>query len=151
MGKMENTKYGTQWGELTINVILRKLQAAKRSKYSRALHCKCAVMDATLGKKEVRLFLCKRKKAEKWSVLVTTGLKLNFMKHTAFYAMRWGIEVFYEDTKRNLGLSDCSCRNITSQTAYAVLVTIRYNIMAYVSGSTIMRQSVDCSEICTQA
>ena len=103
---MENTKYGTQWGELTINVILRKLQAAKRSKYSRALHCKCAVMDATLGKKEVRLFLCKRKKAEKWSVLVTTGLKLNFMKHTAFYAMRWGIEVFYEDTKRNLGLSD---------------------------------------------
>jgi len=43
-----------------------------------------------------------------------------------------GIEVFYEDNKRYLGLGDCSCRNFTSQLAHVTLVTIRYNIMAYI-------------------
>lgn len=132
MGKMGNTKYGTQWGELTAKAILERLKTTKCIKYSRALHCKYAIIDVTLGKRKVRLFFCQRAKAEKWKFLVTTNLKLDFMKAYRIYAMRWGIEVFYEDNKRYLGLCDCSCRNFTSQLAHVTLVTIRYNIMAYI-------------------
>lgn len=44
--------------------------------------------------------------------------------------MRWSIEVFFSDSKRLLGLADCSARNFTSQIAYVSLVIIRYNLMA---------------------
>ena len=132
MGKMGNTKYGTDWGELTAKAILAKLQTAKKTKYSRALHCRYAVVDVTLGTRKVRLFFCRRTKAEKWKFLVCTNLKLDFMKAYRIYAVRWGIEVFYEDSKRYLGLSKCSCRNFTSQLAHVTLVTIQYNMMAYI-------------------
>lgn len=132
MGKMGNTKYATEWGELSANNILKRLKAAKRLKHSRALHCKYAVVDAKLGKRKVRLFLCKRTKAEKWRLLVTTDLKLDFMSAYRIYAMRWGVEVFYGDTKRYLGIGDCSCRNFTSLVAHVTLVTIQYNLMAYI-------------------
>ena len=94
---------------------MKRLKAARRLKHSRALHCKYAVVDAKLGKRKVRLFLCKRTKAEKWRLLVTTDPRLDFMGAYRIYAMRWGVEVFYGDTKRYLGIGDCSCRNFTSQ------------------------------------
>ena len=65
MGKMGNTKYGTDWGELTAKAILAKLQTAKKTKYSRALRCRYAVVDVTLGTRKVRLFFCRRRKAKK--------------------------------------------------------------------------------------
>lgn len=130
MGKMGNTKYGTKWGELTARAVLEKLKAAKLIKHSRALHCKYAVVDVTLGTRKVRLFFCKRTKAEKWKFLVTTNLKLDFMNAYRIYAMRWGIEVFYEDNKRYKGLCDCSCRNFMSQLAHVTLVTIDVCLLA---------------------
>ena len=63
---------------------------------------------------------------------MTTDLKLDFMSAYRIYAMRWGVEVFYGDTKRYLGIGDCSCRNFTSQVAHVTLVTIQYNLMAYI-------------------
>jgi hypothetical protein len=74
-------------GELTAKAVLEKLKAAKLIKHSRALHCKYAVVDVTLGTRKVRLFFCKRTKAEKWKFLVTTNLKLDFMNAYRIYAM----------------------------------------------------------------
>lgn len=44
--------------------------------------------------------------------------------------MRWVIEVFFADSKRLLGLADCSARDYTSQLAHVSLVMIRYNLLA---------------------
>ena len=43
---------------------------------------------------------------------------------------RWSIEVFFSDSKRLLGLADCSSRNFSAHIAHVSLVMIRYNILA---------------------
>ena len=63
-------------------------------------------------------------------MLLTTDLKLRFMRAYEIYAMRWSIEVFFSDSKRLLGLADCSSRNFSAHIAHVSLVIIRYNILA---------------------
>lgn len=131
MARMGNTKYKTKdWGEMTAKAILSKLQSSKSVSYSRRYRCHYAEISVILGKREVKLFFCRQGKAEKWRILLTTDTALGFIRAYEIYAMRWSIEVFFSDSKRLLGLADCSARNFTSQIAHVSLVIIRYNIMA---------------------
>ena len=52
------------------------------------------------------------------------------MRAYEIYAMRWSIEVFFSDSKRLLGLADCSSRDFSAHIAYVSLVMIRYNMLA---------------------
>ena len=131
MAKMGNTKYmTTNWGELSAKAIISKLKATKNVKYSRHYHCHYAEIEVTLGKRSVKLFFCKRGKKESWKLLLTTDTKLNFMRAYEIYAMRWSIEVFFSDSKRLLGLTDCSSRDFSAQIAHVSLIMIRYNLLA---------------------
>lgn len=131
MAKMGNTKYLTEaWGELSASAILSKLKSSKSVKYSRRYHCHYASITVTLGKRQVKLFFCRMSKNGKWRLLLTTDTKLEFMRAFEIYAMRWSIEVFFADSKRLLGLADCSARDFSSQIAHISLVMIRYNLMA---------------------
>ena len=131
MAKMGNTKYMTaNWGELSAKAIISKLKATKNVKYSRHYHCHYAEIEVTLGKRSVKLFFCKRGKRESWKLLLTTDTKLNFMRAYEIYAMRWSIEVFFSDSKRLLGLADCSSRDFSAQIAHVSLIMIRYNLLA---------------------
>lgn len=131
MAKMGNTKYLTdQWGELSAKAILSKLISSKSISYSRRYRCHYASMTVTFGKREVKLFFCRMSKNEKWRILLTTDIKLDFMRAYEIYAMRWAIEVFFADSKRLLGLADCSARDFSSQIAHISLVMIRYNLLA---------------------
>ena len=64
-------------------------------KYSRHYRCHYAEIEVVLGKRAVKLFFCKRGKKEAWKVLLTTDLRLRFMRAYEIYAMRWSIEVFF--------------------------------------------------------
>ena len=131
MAKMGNTKYTTtSWGELSAKAIITKLKAKKEVKYSRRYHCHYAEVEVMLGKRAVKLFFCKRGKKETWKVLLTTDLSLRFMRAYEIYSMRWSIEVFFSDSKRLLGLADCSSRDFSAHIAHVSLVIIRYNILA---------------------
>ena len=128
---MGNTKYMTaSWGELSAKTIIAKLKATKNVKYSRHYHCHYAEINVMLGKRSVKLFSCKRGKKEVWKLLLTTDTRLNFMRAYEIYAMRWSIEVFFSDSKRLLGLADCSSRDFSAHIAYVSLVMIRYNMLA---------------------
>ena len=61
---------------------------------------------------------------------LTTDLNLRFMRAYEIYSMRWSIEVFFSDSKRLLGLADCSSRDFSAHIAHVSLVMIRYNILA---------------------
>lgn len=135
MAKMGNTKYHTEWGDLSAKSILAKLKAAKNVKYSRRYRCYYATVEATLGGRPVRLFLCRRGKSESWKVLLTTDVELEFLKAYEIYAMRWAIEVAYADSKRVLGLADCSARDFSSQIAHVSMVMMQYNLLASVKRS----------------
>jgi hypothetical protein len=131
MAKMGNTKYTTtNWGELSAKAIITKLKAQKEVKYSRRYRCHYAEIEVVLGKRAVRLFFCKRGKKEAWKVLLTTDLSLRFMRAYEIYSMRWSIEVFFSDSKRLLGLADCSSRDFSAHIAHVSLVMVRYNILA---------------------
>lgn len=131
MAKMGNTKYLTkEWGELSASAILSKLKLSKAIKYSRRYRCHHAAVAVTLGKREVKLFFCRMNKSERWRILLTTDTKIDFMRAYEIYAMRWAIEVFFADSKRLLGLADCSARDFSSQIAHISLVMIRYNLLA---------------------
>jgi len=133
MAKMGNTKYATEkWGEQTAKAILRELEAAKSIKTCRRYRCRYASCDVTLGGRKVRLFFCRWDSNEKWRVLITTDTSLDFLRAYEIYAMRWSIEVFFADSKRVLGLSDCSARDFSSQIAHVSLTMIRYNLLAFI-------------------
>ena len=63
-------------------------------------------------------------------MLLTTDTSLNFMRAYEIYSMRWSIEVFFSDSKRMLGLADCSSRDFSAHLAHVSLVMIRYNMLA---------------------
>ena len=136
MAKMGNTKYLTKkWGELTAKAIISKLLGSKSVIYSRRYRCHYASVDVMLGGRKVRLFFCRRGKREGWKILLTTNVKLDFLRAYEIYAMRWAIEVFFADSKRLLNLAGCSARDFSSQIAHVSLVMIRYNLLASVKRS----------------
>ena len=131
MARMGKTKYVTaNWGEMNAKAIIGKLARIKAVKYSRRYRCHYAYITVTLGKRDVKLFFCRMGKRDNWKVLLTTDLSLDFMRAYEIYAMRWAIEVFFSDSKRLLGLADCSARDFSSQIAHLSLVIIRYNLLA---------------------
>lgn len=131
MARMGNTKYTSkEWGELNAKGLLSKLSKTKSIKYSRRYRCNYATADVVLGTRAVRLFFCRRGKRDNWKILLTTNVKLDFMTAYEIYAMRWSIEVCFSDSKRLLGLADCSARDFSSQLAHVSVVMIRYNLLA---------------------
>ena len=135
MAKMGKTKYHTEWGDISAKAILEKLKKSKSVRYSRRYRCYHATVTATLGGRQVRLFFCRRGKNESWKILLTTNVKLDFLAAYEIYAMRWSIEVAFADSKRLLGLADCSARDFSSQIAHVSMVMIRYNLLASVKRS----------------
>ena len=131
MARMGNTMYATEnRGKLSAKAILTKLKSAKEVKRSRRYRCHYAETQVVLGKRAVKLFFCKRGKKETWKLLLTTDLSLDFMRAYEIYAMRWSIEVFFSDSKRILGLADCSSRDFSAHIAHVSLVMIRYNMLS---------------------
>lgn len=136
MAKMGNTKYrSSQWGEMTARGLIGRIKRSKSVKYSRKYRCNYATVDVTLGKRNVRLFFCRHGKRGDWRVLLTTDMKLDFLRAYEIYAMRWAIEVFFADAKRVLSLANCSARDFASQIAHVSLVMVRYNLLAYIKRS----------------
>ena len=131
MARMGNTQYVTEsWGKLSAKDIITKLKSGKEVKHSRRYRCCYAETEVVLGKRAVKLFFCKRGKKETWKLLLTTDLSLDFMRAYEIYAMRWSIEVFFSDSKRILGLADCSSRDFSAHIAHVSLVMIRYNMLS---------------------
>ena len=135
MAKMGNTKYHTKWGDLSAKAILEKLKKSKAVSYSRRYRCHHATVTATLGGRPVRLFFCRRGKNDGWKILLTTNVKLDFIRAYEIYAMRWSIEVCFADSKRILKLAKCSARDFSSQIAHVSFVMIRYNLLASIKRS----------------
>lgn len=132
MGKLGNTKYQTQWGDMTAKALIAKFDKPKVRKTSRRLHCQYFHVDAKLGKRDVRLFFCRTGKHRRWRLIVTTDLSLDFARAYRIYAMRWGIEVFYSDSKKYLRLAGCESTGFNQQLAHVSVACMQYAIMSFV-------------------
>lgn len=130
MAKLGNTKYQTKWGKLTAKALIAKLKVLKKISYCRSLHYHYSCIDVVLSTRKVRLIFCRQGKSENWKLLLTTDTSLDFKKAYRVYAMRWFIDAFFSDSKRYLGLAECSCPDFTAQLAHVAMVIVRYNLMA---------------------
>lgn len=79
---------------------------------------------------DVKLFYVKCKGQNKYKMLLTTDLSLNFTKAFEIYQIRWSIEVLFKECKQYLGLQSCQSRDFDAQIADMTLAFITHIILA---------------------
>jgi len=86
----------------------------------------------------VSVFISKRGRNGKWHTLITTDIKLKFVRAIEIYSTRWTIEVFFKEAKQLFGLGKCQSTNFDVQVAQItitmtqyLLVSIKYRMEAY--------------------
>ena len=132
MIKLGKTKYHTQWGDLTANQIIEKLQKKGLTKHNRILKCTYCTIDVKFAGTTVRLFFSKRGRKGQWNGLLTTDLSLSFLKAYRTYSMRWTTEVAYHDCKQLLDFGKCQSVHFSAQIASFTLTMMQYNILCTV-------------------
>jgi hypothetical protein len=132
MIKLGKTKYHTQWGDLTANQIIEKLQKKGLTKHNRPLKCTCCSIDVKFAGTTVRLFFSKRGRKGQWNGLLTTDLSLSFLMAYRTYSMRWATEVAYHDCKQLLDFGKCQSVHFSAQIASFTLTMMQYNILCTV-------------------
>ena len=132
MIKQGKTKYHTQWGDLTANQIIEKLQKKGLTKHNRTLKCTYCTIDVKFAGTTVRLFFSKRGRKGQWNGLLTTDLSLSFLKAYRTYATRWTTEVAYHDCKQLLDFGKCQSVHFSAQIASFTLTMMQYNILCTV-------------------
>ena len=132
MIKQGKTKYHTQWGDLTANQIIEKLQKKGLTKHNRTLKCTYCTIDVKFAGTTVRLFFSKRGRKGQWNGLLTTDLSLSFLKAYRTYATRWTTEVAYHDCKQLLDFGMCQSVHFSAQIASFTLTMMQYNILCTV-------------------
>ena len=132
MIKLGKTKYHTQWGDLTANQIIEKLQKKGLTKHNRPLKCTYCTIDVKFAGTTVRLFFSKRGRKGQWNGLLTTDLSLSFLKAYRTYATRWTTEVAYHDCKQLLDFGKCQSVHFSAQIASFTLTMMQYNILCTV-------------------
>ena len=132
MIKLGKTKYHTQWGDLTANQIIEKLQKKGLTKHNRTLKCTYCTIDVRFAGTTVRLFFSKRGRKGQWNGLLTTDLSLSFLKAYRTYATRWTTEVAYHDCKQLLDFGKCQSVHFSAQIASFTLTMMQYNILCTV-------------------
>ena len=132
MIKLGKTKYHTQWGDLTANQIIEKLQKKGLTKHNRTLKCTYCTIDVKFAGTTVRLFFSKRGRKGQWNGLLTTDLSLSFLKAYRTYATRWTTEVAYHDCKQLLDFGKCQSVHFSAQIASFTLTMMQYNVLCTV-------------------
>ena len=132
MIKLGKTKYHTQWGDLTANQIIKKLQKQGLTMHNRTLKCTYCTIDVKFAGTTVRLFFSKRGRSGHWNGLLTTDLSLSFLKAYRTYATRWTTEVAYHDCKQLLDFCRCQSVHFSAQIASFTLTMMQYNIFCTV-------------------
>ena len=77
----------------------------------------------------LRLFFNKPGRRKNWELLVTTDLKLSFINTLKIYRIRWGIEVFFKESKQFLLLGKCQSRDFDAHITDITLSMIRYILL----------------------
>ena len=128
MIKLGKTKYHTQWGDLTANQIIKKLQKLGLTKHNRTLKCTYCTIDVKFAGTTVRLFFSKRGRNGHWNGLLTTDLSLSFLKAYRTYTTRWTTEVAYYD-KFIIMRSDSKFISDYQDVTFLLLISTLHNNM----------------------
>ncbi len=130
MIKMGKTRYKALDKNLTSKEIVESLRRAKKTKRSKLLGYYYGEILVDFKGIEVKLFFCKASKKGNWNGIMTTNTELTFEQAYKIYSTRWSIEVFFKESKQNLGLGKCQSQDFDAQIAATTLCMIQYNLLS---------------------
>lgn len=116
-------------GEMNVKNILKHnlgKQVRCKSKHASYIKVRC-----DYGGTALNLFYVRMGKSDNWHLLATTDLSLNFIAVLEIYQIRWGIEVFFKESKQYLDLGGCMSSNFDAQIATVSLAMVRYAMLSY--------------------
>jgi hypothetical protein len=106
------------------------LYERKHSHTSRRYKAKYITFVAHYQGIEVRIFLVSFGNSS-WRMLVTTDLRMSFVKIMEVYKIRWTIEVFFKESKQHLLLGKSQSLDFDAQIADITLSLMRYILLSY--------------------
>lgn len=98
--------------------------------YSSKLKCHYISMRMLYKEIEMRGFWVRMNGQNTWKLLISTDIKLTFIKAMRYYQNRWAIEVFFRDCKQNLGLENCQSTDLDAHVASISIVFMNYMVLA---------------------
>ena len=143
MIKMGNTRYGAFGKQMTAKEIVDMLRRKKMTKRSKLLGFYYAQIEVDFNGIPVMLHFSKASKKGSWNGLMTTHTALTFEQAYKIYAVRWSIEVFFKESKQQLGLGKSQAQDFDAQIAATTLCMLQYNLLS-VAGSPITKPQAHC-------
>ena len=128
MVKFGNRKF--LWNGTELAVPELKKANMGRVKRCRRFGARYIEVDCVMpGLGEVRVFISRYAGARKWVALLTTDLRMTYVKAIETYMIRWNIEIGFKETKQLLGLEKCQARDLDSQLAHFSLALMAHALL----------------------
>lgn len=102
----------------------------KNTTYCKKLKCYYIKKKVNYKGIELMAFWVRMEGQQSWKLLVTTDLKLSFIKAMKTYQTRWSIEVFFKDCKQSLKLNSCQSKDFDAHIATISLVFMNYTLLS---------------------
>lgn len=81
---------------------------------------------------QVKLYFCKVSKKGNWNGMMTTKKELTFEQAYKIYSTHWSVEVFFKESKQQLGLGKCQAQDFNAQITGTTLGMLQYNLLLFV-------------------
>ena len=134
--KMGNAKYTVNEKGYTAKQLVKKFQYRRDiRKYSRKLKTNYLVIKAVYKGVPVKLIFLKIGR-NKWILFLSTDMKASVLFIIETYQIRWTIEIFYKQTKQQLGLGKCQANDFDAQIANTTFAILRFNILSTIKSKS---------------
>lgn len=130
MVKMAKANYDYMGEKYTAKELSQLLKRKKKVRWAKALQLYCAEIEVEYKSTPLKLYFCKTSKHGKWHLLASTNTKLGILKAYEIYSIRWGIEVFFKESKQHFGLGKSQSQDFDAQIADISIAMIEYNIFS---------------------
>jgi len=126
MCKKDHRKYVVHETLLTAKALIAKQKC--RARTCRKLKMQYFIVDANYKGVPIRLFFAKQGYSAEgdWRVILSTDLKLSFLRAMEIYHIRWSIEVFFREAKQSLNMGKCQSKDLDGQIAEVTLTMIQH-------------------------
>ncbi len=105
-------------------------QKRKKIKYCKKLKCHYIPFKINYKGTQLKAYWIKMNGQQTWRMLISSDLKLSFIKTMEYYQIRWSIEVFFKDCKQNLRLSNCQSTDLDAYIAHISIVFMNYMLLS---------------------
>ena len=130
MVRQDKRLYIYQGGNYSAKELRQALKSqAKRCRKLNSRYIEVIVEYKSVGR--VKLIFSRFSRRGQWQLLLTTDLKLSYIKVIETYSIRWGIEVLFKECKQHLNLGKCQSNDFDAQIAETTLSFMIFTMLSF--------------------